>query len=752
MENTFRVDFFPRRERLSDIAEESDAAAAMLRAHEQVENDTAASSGGYGHILAAGRIGTLELRNRIIMSPMGSNLAEEDGFCGERIARYYEARAEGGASMVIMGSVGIAYPRGSGNARQVAISDDKYIAGLKSVADAVHRHGCKIAVQLQHAGAVAVNEPPKGLPLLVPSTPHDKPYDWPADLTPEEMEEMFKPMYSAEAKIVYHEANEEDLEWLIDQFAKAAVRARAAGIDAVEIHAGHGYIISSFLSPSSNQRSDRWGGTLENRARLLVEVIRRIKAEAGTDYPVWFRLDSQEYLKDDGITLEDAIEVAKMGEAAGADAIHVTTYADASKGISFTEAHTTYIPCRYVPNAAAIKAAVKVPVICPGRIEPEVGNRLIGEGKIDFVTMARKLLADPELPNKLKAGRPDLVRPCIYCYTCISQIFVRQPVRCAVNVQTGFEAERAIAKAAFRKKVMIIGGGPGGMEAARVASLRGHEVHLYEANTRLGGTVFFSSIVYPENGKLIDYLGTQMREVGVQVHLNTRVTPELVAQVRPDAVIVATGARRSLIDVPGAQLPHVFSGDDMREMVTGQMSAGLRRKLPAAVRLMIGSGRTLGLLKRASMIRRMSNYWLPLGERVVIYGGGLVGVELAEFLAERHRQVTLIEPGVTFGKELMMVRRWRIMDTLRKEGVRLLKSTELTEIAKDRVTYRTEGGQLQTLKADTVIMALGAQPSGAALADQLRQVCEQVHCIGDAHDLGYIDGAMKSGHQAGRSI
>jgi 2,4-dienoyl-CoA reductase-like NADH-dependent reductase (Old Yellow Enzyme family)/NADPH-dependent 2,4-dienoyl-CoA reductase/sulfur reductase-like enzyme len=718
----------------------------------QKNHQETSSTMGYTHILAPGRIGNMTLRNRIFMSPMGSNLAEEDGFCAERIAKYYETRAEGGAAMVIMGSVGIAYPRGSGNARQVGVSDDKYIPGLKLVADAVHRHGCRIALQLQHAGAVSVNEPPKGIPMLVPSTPDDKPYDWPQDLTPEEMEEMFKPMYSPEAKVVYHEATEDDIEWLIDCFAKAAVRAKSAGIDGVEIHAGHGYIISSFLSPSSNKRQDRWGGALENRARLLVEVIKRIKTATGTDYPVWFRLDSEEYLKDDGITLEDAIEVAKLGEAAGADAIHVTAYADATKGISFTEAHTTYIPCRYVSNAAAIKAAVKVPVICPGRIEADVGDRLIGEGKIDFVTMARKLLADPELPNKLAKGRPELIRPCIYCYTCISQIFVRRGVRCAVNAQTGFELERPIVVTPRRKKVLVVGGGPGGMEAARVATLRGHEVHLYDANPRLGGTVFFSSIVYPENGRLIEYLAAQMQDLKVHLHLGTRVTPELVAREKPDAVVVATGARRSAVPVPGADLPHVFSGDEMREMVTGDMGLALKRKLPGAVRFMIGSGRALGFLKRASMIRRMSEHWLPLGEHVAIYGGGLVGVELAEFLAERHRKVTLIEPGVTFGKELMMVRRWRIMDTLRKEGVRMLKSAELTRIHPDRVTYRTCTGQLQTVKADTVIMALGAQPSGDELAQSLKAVCPDVQCVGDAHELGYIDGAMSSGHRAGREV
>ena len=208
-----------------------------------------------------------------------------DGFCGERIARYYAARAEGGAAMVIMGSTGVAWPRGSGNQAQVAVSDDKFIPGLKAVADAVHAHGGRIAMQLQHAGAIAVNEPLRGWPLLVPSIPEDKPFDWPADLTPQENKDMFEAFFKPGVVISHKVADEEDLEWVIDCFAQAAVRARKAGMDGVEIHAGHGYLISGFLSPASNQRTDRWGGSLENRARLLVEVIKRIRAAVGPDFP-----------------------------------------------------------------------------------------------------------------------------------------------------------------------------------------------------------------------------------------------------------------------------------------------------------------------------------------------------------------------------------------------------------------------------------------------------------------------------------
>lgn len=709
-------------------------------------------SASFRHLLSPGRIGTLQLRNRMVLSPMGSNLAEPDGYCGERIAHYYAARAKGGAALVIMGSVGVAYPRGSGNQMQVAVSDDKFIPGLRQVAEAVHQHGCKIALQLQHAGAIAVNEPLRGLPLLVPSTPTPKEFDWPVDLTPQENKDMFEVFFQPGVKIEYQEASETDLEWLIDCFAQAAVRAKAAGIDGVEVHAGHGYIISAFLSPSSNKRTDRWGGTLENRARLLVEVVKRIRAAVGADFPVWFRIDGVEHLKNDGITLPDAIEASKLGVAAGADAVHVTMYADASRGISFTEAHTVQQPCKYVPYAAAVKAAVNVPVITVGRIEPEQADGFIGAGKFDFLAMARKLLADEELPNKLKAGRPDLIRPCIYCYTCISQIFLGTHTRCAVNAQTGFEYRDAIVPAAIRKRVLVVGGGPGGMEAARVAILRGHEVQLYEASDRLGGTAFFSSIVYPENGKLIAYLRTQLRELKVPVRLNSLVTPETVATLKPDTVIVATGARRAPVNVPGYEGANVFSGDEMREMITGQLGGALARKLRWHWRFMIRAAKGLGLLNNNVLINRLSHWFLPLGKHIVIYGGGLVGVELAEFLAERHRIVALIEPGPSFGKELMIVRRWRVMDTLRKLGVRLLKDTELIEIKQDRVSYRTPYAQIQTLQADAVIMALGAEPSGEELVERLKTVCEDVRCIGDARELGYIEGAVRSGNRVAREI
>jgi 2,4-dienoyl-CoA reductase (NADPH2) len=698
----------------------------------------------FEHLLAPGRIGTLELRNRIFMSPMGSNTADADGYCGERLRQYYGARAEGGAALLIMGSVAISWPVGSANARQVAISDDRFIPGLKAVADTVHAHGARLAVQLQHAGLTAMNDIRDGRPLLTPSMPQHKDGDMGPYLFPEEIAAMSTPYSAAGASVSHRIASEEDLAWVISEFAAAAERAQRAGLDAVEIHAGHGYLIHSFLNPSVNARTDRWGGSIENRSRLLVEVIRGIKLRCGADFPVWCRIDGIEFLTEGGITHEDAISAARFAEQAGADAIHVSAYADASKGVSFTEAHTVHKPLGFVPYAAGIKDAVSIPVITSGRIEPEAGDRLIREGRIDFVTMARKLLADPELPNKLRQGRRDEVRPCIYCYTCISQIFVNGTVKCAVNARTGREYDTVIAPAERSRHILIAGAGPAGMEAARVARLRGHRVTLCDKASRLGGTVFFSAASYAPNGALVEYLAGEVKRLGVDVRLQTEVTPELIARERPDVVVVAVGARRDLPDVPGVDLPHVLGGDDIRAMITGEDGEGGGSKSGIVVRTLLGLGKTFGILDRPHWMRQLSRIWMPLGQRIVMIGGGLVAIELAEFLARRGRKVTILEEGDVFGAGLMLVRRWRNIADCKALGVEMLAGSRVLRIEAGSLVYGNANGQERRIAADQVIITSGAAPN-PGLAERLRGAAAEVHEIGDCTGVGYIDGAVHAG-------
>lgn len=704
----------------------------------------------YPTLMSPGRIGSLELRNRILMTPMGSNLAQADGHCGDRIQTYYEARARGGAAAIIVGVAAIAWPDGACNPNQVAISSDEFLPGLTQLAARVKQHDCRAVVQLQHAGKVAVCDISAGRPMLVPSIPVASKGDMMEALTPQEMGSFVKSYTRPGAKIEYRVATQQDLQWLVATFAEAALRAQQAGFDAVELHAGHGYIISGFLSPHANKRDDEYGGALENRARLLVEVIRAVKAKCGSDYPLWCRLDAMEYRVPGGITFEDATKTAQIAEAAGADAIHVSAYADPAIGAAFTEAPLVHEPGAYLGFAAGIKRAVSVPVIAVGRIEPEVAEKVLGAGDADFIAMGRKLLADPELPNKLRANTPELVRPCIYCYTCVSQIFLNQHVMCAVNASTGYETERLVSPAPQVRHILVAGGGPAGMEAARVAALRGHKVTLCEASHRLGGTVFFSAIAYAPNERLIAYLEASLGELPVDIRLNTAVDQALVATLQADAVIVAAGALRPAPPIPGSEQDHVFSGDELRQLMTGDNSSGVARKLNLLQRIMMFFGGLLGFTRRTGAIRQLSKWWMPVGKRVAIVGGGLVGVELAEFLAERGRQVSVIEEGEKFGVELAVVRRWRVLHELKQHSVVLINKATVERIERGTLQVRVEDASV-VIAADTVILASGAQ-ANRSLQEQLQAAGVETYSAGDCDGVGYIEGAISTGHAVGRMV
>jgi 2,4-dienoyl-CoA reductase-like NADH-dependent reductase (Old Yellow Enzyme family)/NAD(P)-dependent dehydrogenase (short-subunit alcohol dehydrogenase family) len=704
----------------------------------------------YKNLLSSGKIGQLELRNRIVMTPMGTNLSEASGHCGERIQAYYEARAQGGAGMLIVGVASIAWPSGACNPNQVAISSDEFLPGLCKLASRIKLHGCRAAVQLQHAGKVAVCDIAAGRPMLVPSIPDKSRDEMSAALTAAEMSAFVKSYSKRGAKVEYKVADHDDIRELIERFSEAAERARRAGFDGVELHAGHGYILSEFLSPSINRRDDEYGGCLENRARLLVDVIKAVKIKAGGDFPVWCRIDALEYRVDGGTCLADAVETAVLAEAAGADAIHVSAYANPSSGAAFTEAPLVHRSGGYLPFAATIKSRLRIPVIAVGRIEPDVAEQVLARGDADFIAMGRKLLADPQLPNKLMRGQQETIRPCIYCYTCVSRIFVSDHVHCAVNARTGYEHEIVLLPALQSRHVLVVGGGPAGMETARVAALRGHRVTLAEQSADLGGTVFFSSIVYPENGKLIDYLAAQVRQLGVDTRLSTTVDGGYLRALAPDVVVVATGARRDALPIPGAEQAHVFSGDQLRALMTGSDPAAVRDKLRGWQIALLSVAGLLGITKNAHWLRRLSYLWMPVGKRVSIVGGGLVGLELAEFLAERGRDVTVVEVGEKFGTELAIVRRWRVLEDLQQLGAVLINRTDVSCIKERSVTLVCDGDEVE-IEADTVILASGAT-GDLSLAELSQRLGFETHVAGDCDGVGYIEGAIHSAHAVARSL
>ncbi len=704
-------------------------------------HDSKGQRSSFRHLLSPGRIGSMELRNRIIMAPMGSNLAEEDGRLGERIKRYYEARAAGGAGLLIMGVAAVAYPRGACNPNQVAISDDSFLPDLQDLAERVHAHGAKLAVQLQHAGKVATQDIAAGRPLWVPSELPMKNGDLLNDLSDEEIAGLTSYFMNPTAALAYHAMTADDIEALETMFADAADRARRAGFDAVEIHGAHGYILSSFLSPATNKRRDDYGGSLENRARLLLEVVRAVRARLGDDFPICCRLDAKEFATENGISVEDARRTAELVEEAGVDAVHVSAYADPLSGAAFTQAPLVHEPGGYVELAAGIKRRINVPVIAVGRIEPEQADRLISEGRADFVAMARKLLADPELPNKLSSGRTADLRPCIYCYTCVSRIFLNDHTRCAVNPATGREAEFEIVETGRSKKVIVIGGGPAGMEAARILALRGHDVALYERRRRLGGTLFFSSLLCEENARLVEYLGGQLEAGGVKVHLDCAVSAEMVKALDPDVVVVAVGAGHAKPGIKGADASHVLSGDELRALIDGSDKKVAADKLPLRHRAMLGLGSMLGVSDRISLARELTRHWMPIGKRVAVIGGGLVGIEMADFLSERGRDVTVLEEGRVLAPQMALPRRWRVLAALRERGVALMTSTKVEEIHKDSLCYLGDGGEQGRVAADSVIFAAGIE-ANPRLAREIEALGLEVRSIGDCEGPGYIEGAI----------
>jgi 2,4-dienoyl-CoA reductase-like NADH-dependent reductase (Old Yellow Enzyme family)/NADPH-dependent 2,4-dienoyl-CoA reductase/sulfur reductase-like enzyme len=702
----------------------------------------------YAPLLSPGRIGSLEFRNRLFVTAMGSNLADPHGYCGERIIAFHEAQAKGGVALVTTGVVGVSWPRGGNMRRQVALSDDRFIPGIRAIANAVHKHGARYSVQLHHGGLVAPEDAAADRPCLVPSLPPAKQGDMEQGFLLEELESTaMSKMRNARLQIM----SQEDIRSVVDDFAAAAERAKRAGVDAIEIHGGHGYLLSAFISPNSNSRTDEYGGPLGNRIRFPLEVVRAVREAVGPDFPMWIKLDAREHGLAGGITLADACTTANRMEEAGASAITVTSYHDASVAMLHSGSHTPDEPAWNLPDATAIKKSVGIPVIASGRIEPDVGGKAIAEGRFDFLALGRKILADPELPNKLADGRPEDIRPCIYCYTCISAIYTNGSVRCAVNPRTAFERELSPTVASRPRTVVVVGGGPAGMEAARLLDSLGDRVILLEHSDRLGGTLQFASIAYEPNERLLHWLRRAMSAGNIDVRLGVRATPELIASLSPDAVIVATGARRDAPVLPGVDRRNVLSGDELRSLILGTDLDRLKNKSGLLTRMMSKAGALTGATANPTVIREATKAWMPLGDSIVIIGGELVGLELAEFLLHRKRSVVLIDENPRMGKGLPVVRRWRVLHEIRKAGGIMVPSASDVAIGDGKVTCIDETGAPRQFSADNVILAMGAR-GDLALAEALKAVGQKVIAIGDCLGVGYIEGAMRGAADAVQAL
>jgi 2,4-dienoyl-CoA reductase (NADPH2) len=692
----------------------------------------------YQKILEPGRIGSVKTRNRILKSGAGMLMWHEDDLhMKEDIKAFYEGIARGGVGLLIVESPTIDYPRGARWKERYRIDDDKYIQGLSELVSVIHKHGCPTFMQMNHDGPWQVKLPFAPEPFYQGSPIGSSP-----TTVSSESDFHNEPP---------HALTVEEIQQIVDKFASAAVRAQKAGFDGVDINSASSHLLHNFLSPFWNRREDAYGGSVENRARFTMEVIREIKKRLGQDFPVSVIINGMEIGQVCGIddrkclTPEDSRQIAKLLESAGADAIQVRSHwigyhvgAYLPDALFYPDAP---IPLENIPKeynatrkgiganiilAAGIKQSVSIPVTVVGRMDADLGEQLLREGKVDFIAMTRRLIADPEYPNKIAAGRMEDIAPCTGCDNCLGSR------RCRINGLVG-TAFNTIEKAEKKKKVLVIGGGPAGMSAARVSALRGHDVTLYEKTKALGGLMPLASMVkgsHPEDLSLIiGYFERQLHKLGVKVVLGKEADLNTIDAIKPDVVFLATGGISTVPKIKGIDKSIVVSG------------VSLHRKLKFFLKFF-----------NPQTLRKLSELYMPMGKRVIVIGGAIQGCELAEFLAKRGREVTIVETKDMIGEGMVDALLAHLMIWFEKKRVTLISGVkEYVEITNKGLTIIDKDGQRRTLEADTIASALPLTPLNSLLSGIQGKVAE-VYPIGDCRDPLLIADAIGTGLRTAREV
>lgn len=639
------------------------------------------------------KIGKVELKNRMSQAPALMSYCSPEGYVTSRMIRHYQSIAEGGVGLVTVGvhflnsqaRVWAGQEKMGTQSNRTMIPDDTYIPGLKKLAKAIHKGGAKASLQICHTAKYSEAEI-----NLVPSAIN------PFMMNPtQKMKEM----------------TQEDIDREIENFVQAAIRIKKAGFDAVTIHGAHGFMPQQFMSPYSNQRTDKYG---KDRMLFSVELVQRMRAAVGPDFAIIFRMSGEERLEEvgqKGYTVDEVKNIAPRLEEAGVDCL------DVSIGVPET-AWITFLP-HYYPRgyllylAEAVKKLVKIPVIGVGRINnPETAIKAVEEGKCDIVSMARQLFADPEFPKKLKEKRYEDINQCIACMHCIEH--AGYGVECAVNPSCGREEEYEIVvlPPRARKKVLVVGGGPGGMEAARVAKLRGHDVTLYEKTDKLGGQLNIACVPpgKEEMRNPINYLSTQIKKLGVKVVMEKEVTADVVKKEKPDVVIVATGCSQFLPEIKG------IDGDNV--VMAWDVLAGKAE----------------------------------VGETVAIIGGELLGCEVADYLSDKGKKVTITNlwPGVAESMNPFI--KPHIMRHLTEKSVEMLSEVTYLEINKEGMRLLDKDKKERTINADSIVVAAGSKPNRDLIPEIKGLTTERVWEVGDCAQPRLLWNAIQEGSKVARSI
>ena len=645
----------------------------------------------YEHLLSPIKIGETTVKNRIFMPPLSTNLADK-GYVTDELVEHYKARAKGGVGLFVTEVVTVE-PTYCYLPGDMCIYDDSFIPGWKKLADGVHEYGAKILPQLFHPAHMAFPLP--GTPrLIAPSN--------------------VGPYYAKEAP---RAVTKEELKVIIRQFGEAAKRAQIAGADGVEIHAAHAHgLLGGFLSPLYNKRTDEYGGDIDHRLRLTLEVIEEVRRVCGKNFIIDVRISGSEYT-DGGLNLNDMIYVAKQLEKAGVDFLHVSGGTTIARGSSIPAPGTPM--GSHAATAAEIKKYVSIPVATVGRItEPWIAEELIANGKADICMIGRANLCDPEFANKVAAEKADDIRPCIGCLRCLNGIMFGKRVACTVNPSFELENEDTLAPAPEKKNVLVIGSGPAGMEAAFVAAKRGHHVVLCEKDAELGGLMRIAAVPIAKQDltRLIQYMARRLEGAGVEVRLNCTVDKAMLeGEFKGYEVIAGAGAQPIVIPA--------FTGFK-QWMTADDVLAG--RAFP--------------------------------GRKIVVIGGGSVGCETADYLAPlvndlypRNREITLLEmaPGVMAsesgpGRSLLVQR-------MMAKGVQMICGAKVEKVDESSIWYTKDGQQHCIADADTLVLAMGYK-ADPALEEMLKAAGASYHLIGDANKVGTIKDAIGAGYETAKAL